>query len=324
MKAIRIHHYGGPEVLTYEEVDRPSAGDDQVLVEVRAAAVNPIDVAVREDRFPTPLAPPKIIGSDGAGVVVETGSGVDGLQDGAEVMFTGLGVGRQGSYAEYAVVHKAQAVAKPEQLSFEAAAAMGLVFPTAYYGLVERADVRDGETVLVQGAAGGVGGAAVQLAHALGARVIAVVSDPADGGRVGGLGAAEVIDRHQQDVAAEARRLTDGDGVDVVIEIATTDNLTTDLDAVAKGGRIVCIGQGPGATVELPVGKAIGVDATVLFSSSSNAGRAGMARMLGEIAGMAAEGRVTPVIGATLPLAEARRAHELLAAHHYGKIVLVP
>jgi len=324
MRAIRIHEYGGPEVLTCEEIDTPVPGDDELLVEVKAAAVNPIDVAVRENRFPTPLALPKTIGSDGAGVVAECGPGAGELARGTEVMFTGLGVGRQGSYAEYAVIHRSQAVVKPAELGFEQAAAMGLVFPTAYYGLVERAGLRDGETVLVQGAAGGVGGAAVQLAHALGARVIAVVSDPADGERVVELGAGEIVDRHEQDVAAEARRLTDGRGVDVIIEIATTENLRADLGTIAKGGRVVCIGQGPGATVEVPVGEAIGIDATVLFSSSSNAGRAGMAGMLSEIAAMAADGRVSPVVGATLPLTDATRAHELLAEHHFGKIVLVP
>ncbi len=324
MKAVRIHEYGGPDALVYEEVERPAVADGRLLLEVRAAAVNPVDAAIREHRFATPLEPPRIIGSDGAGVVVEVGDGVDDIVPGDEVLFTGLGVGSQGSYAELAVIAAVQAVPKPPSMSFEEAAAMGLVFPTAYYGLTRRAHLREGETVLVQGAAGGVGSAAVQLARALGGTVIAVVSSAADADRVRDLGAESTIDRHHEDVAAQARQLTGDRGVDVIIEIATTENLGTDLEAIARGGRIVCIGQGQGESVSVPVAPAIAVDAGILFMSSSNAGRAGMAEMLREIGAMVEEGLVRPVVGATLPLAEARRAHELLAGDHFGKIVLVP
>lgn len=324
MKAVRIHEYGGPEVLVYEEVDRPPAAEGRVLVEIRAAAVNPVDAAIREHRFPTPLQPPRIIGSDGAGVVAEVGPGVEGIEPGDEVLFTGLGVGSQGSYAELALIAPVQAVPKPPSLSFEEAAALGLVFPTAYYGLARRAHLQHGETVLVQGAAGGVGTAAVQLARALGGTVIGVVSSPGDAERVRDLGAQSTIDRRRDDVAAEARKLTADRGVDVVIEISTTENMHVDLAAIAKGGRIVCIGQGPGEAVSIPASPAMAVDASVLFMSSGNAGRAGTADMLREIAGLIADGIVRPVVGATLPLAEARRAHEMLAGEHFGKIVLVP
>ena len=183
MRAMRIHEHGGPDVLAYEEVERPVPGTGRAPVEVRAAAVNPIDVAIRENRFATPLEPPRIIGSDGAGIVVEVGGGVDDIAVGDEVLFTGLGVGSQGSYAELAVIAAVQAVPKPPSVSFEEAAAMGLVFPTAYYGLTRRAHLREGETVLVQGAAGGIGSAAVQLARALGGTVIAIVSSAADADR---------------------------------------------------------------------------------------------------------------------------------------------
>lgn len=324
MKAVRIHSYGGPEVLIHEDVEPPQAAEGRVLVRVKAAAVNPVDVAIREHRFPTPLEPPRIIGSDGAGVVEEVGPGVEGVSPGDEVVFTGLGVGTQGSYAELTTIAAVQAVPKPSSVSFEEAAAMGLVFPTALYGLDRRAHLREGETVLVQGAAGGIGSAAVQLARAMGAGVIGVVSSAADADRVRSLGAQSAVDRHHSDVAEEARRLTDDRGVDVVLEIATTENMATDLAAIAKGGRIVCIGQGPGDDVAVPVARAVALDATILFASSSNAGRAGMAQMLREVGELVERGAVQPVVGATLPLAEARRAHEMLAGHHFGKIVLVP
>ena len=324
MKAVRIHSYGGPEVLVYEEVDTPTPGAGQVLVRVAAASVNPIDVAVRENRFPTPKQPPKTIGSDGAGSVVAVADDVSDVAVGDEVFFNGLGVGSEGSYAEYAVLAAAQAVPKPTNLTFVEAAAMGLVFPTAYYGLVNRGQLQEGETVLVQGAGGGVGSAAVQIAKALGARVIAIVGNQSTAAMVHELGTDEVIDRKTQDVAAEAKRLTDGHGVDLVLELVVSENLATDIATIGKGGRIVCIGAGARPDVALPMGAALAVDATLLFLSLNNAGRAGVANIMREIAKLSAEGRVKAVVGATLPLSEARRAHEMLAGEHIGKIVLVP
>jgi NADPH2:quinone reductase len=324
MRAVRIHEYGGPEVLVCEEIDRPSPGPGQVLVRILAASVNPIDVAVREDRFPTPRTPPKTIGSDGAGVVEALGSDVHGVAIGDEVLFTGLGVGSEGSYAEYALIAEAQAVPKPAELSFPEAAAFGLAFATAYYALVRRAALRPGETILIQGAAGGVGTASVQLAKALGARVIASVGGSDDAAFVRGLGADETIDYKTEDVAARARELSGGDGVNVVHELHVSANLETDLRAIARGGRIVATGQGPRPEVSIPIGAALSVDASLLFMSTSNAGRAGVAEILGEVSKLVAEGRVKPVIGGTFTLEEARAAHEALAGHHQGKIVLLP
>jgi len=324
VKAIRIHEYGGPEVLVFEEVPKPEAGDGRVLVRVEAASVNPVDVSVREDRFPTPKDPPKILGSDGAGVVEAVGPGVAAVAPGDEVFFSGLGVGSEGSYAEYATIAEAQAVPKPPQLSFVEAAAIGMAFPAAYYGLVTRGDVREGETVLVQGGGGGVGSAAIQLAKARGARVLTTVTGDAARRLVLELGADAVVDYAEQDVAAEVERLTDGRGPDLIHELVISENLAADVEMVTKGGRIVCTGQGPRPEASLPIGPAIAKDATLLFMNLNNAGRAGIARIAAEIAGMAAEGVVRPVVGETLPLSEARTAHELLEGEHVGKIVLLP
>ncbi len=324
MKAVRIHEFGGPEVLRYEDVATPAPGPGQVLVRVRAAAVNPIDVAVRRDSFPTPKQPPKTLGSDGAGIVETVGSGVEGVAPGDEVFFTGLGIGSEGSYAEYALIAPVQAVRKPAGSSFEEAAALGLSFATAWYGLVRRAALAAGETVLVQGAGGGVGSAAVQLAHARGARVLATVDSAADGERVRSLGADETIDRHALDVSAEVARLTGGKGVEVIVELILSANLAADLGMIARGGRIVGIGGGPEPTVTFPTGPAIAVDASLLFASSSNAGRAGTAEVLAEVARLVTEDKLRPVVGHVLPLSRAREAHELLEGHHFGKIVLVP
>lgn len=324
MKAVRIHEYGGPEVLVYEDVPDPEPGSRQVLVRVEAATVNPVDVAVREDRFPTPKQPPKILGSDGAGVVERIGTEVTVCQVGDEVIFSGLGVGSEGSYAEYALIAEAQAVPKPSSLSFIDAAALGMVFPTAYYALVTRGELQQGETVLVQGGAGGVGSAAIQIAKALGARVLTTVSGAEAADLVRGIGADEVIDYKREDVVARVAELTDGRGVDLVHELVISANLPSDLGVIAKGGRIVCTGQGPRPDVALPIGPALAKDATLLFMSLNNAGRAGVAAITREVAEMAAAGRVRAVVGETLPLREARRAHELLEGAHVGKIVLQP
>jgi NADPH2:quinone reductase len=324
MKAIRIHEYGGPDVLVYEEVDTPRPGPSQVLLHLRAIGVNPVDAAVRSNRFPTPIEPPRIIGSDGAGVVTAVGPDVTAVARGDEVLFTGLGIGSQGSYADYAVIAETQAVVKPPSLSFQEAAAMSLVFPTAHYALVRRARLEPGETVLVQGGAGGVGSAAVQIARALGARVLATVSTEEDAHAVQELGAEHALVRTVVDVGAEVKRLTDGRGANVVVEPSAAENMAVDLAALAKGGRIVVVGTGGTGQLTVPAGGAGGLDAGLLFMSSSNAGRAGTAQILAELAAMAAAGTVRAVIGTVLPLAEARRAHELLQEHHFGKIVLVP
>ncbi len=324
MKAVRIHEYGGPEVLVYEEVPTPEPGPSQILVRVAAATVNPVDVSVREDRFPTPKQPPKTLGSDGAGVVERVGEGIDSVRPGDRVAFSGLGIGSEGSYAEYALIAETQVVHLPEGLSFVDAAAIGMAFPAAYYALVTRGALREGETVLVQGASGGVGSASVQLAKALGARVLATASGPGAADLVLGLGAEAVIDFRTEDVAARVLELTDDKGVDLVHELVLSVNLPLDVKLVAKGGRIVGTGQGPGPDATVPIGAALSKDVSVLFMNLNNAGRAGIAAIAAEIAAMAAEGKVRPVIGTELPLSEARHAHELLAGDHLGKIVLIP
>jgi NADPH:quinone reductase len=324
VKAVRIHKYGGPEVLVYEDVPDAQPKPNQVLVRVMAATVNPVDVSVRENRFPTPKEPPKIIGTDGAGVVEQAGSEVTEVRAGDEVFFSGIGIGSEGSYAEYAVIAEAQAVAKPSGLTFAQAAALGMVFPAAYYGLVTRGALKPGESVLVQGASGGVGSASVQIAKALGGHVLATVAGQEAGRLVRELGADEVIDYKTEDVVARTLQLTEGKGVDLVHEMVISANLATDVRLVAKRGRIVCTGQGPAPQATIPISEAIAKDANLLFMNLSNAGRAGVADIARQIAQMAVEGKVRPVIGETLPLSEARRAHELLAGPHLGKIVLVP
>ena len=325
MRAVRIHEYGGPEVLVYEEAGTPAPGPGQVLVQVKAAAVNQVDAAIRRNAFPTPKGLPRIPGSDGAGVVEAVGPGVDSPRPGEPVFFTGLGISVDGSYAEYAVLPAAvMAVPKPDSVSFEEAASLGLAFSAAWYALVRRGALSEGETVLVQGGAGGVGSAAVQLARALGARVFATVVYATDVAGVLELGAEACIDATAADVTAEIERLTDGRRVDLVLELVASENLATDVGLIVRSGRVVVLGAGPEPTVTVPTGAAIAVDADLRFANAGNAGRAGTAETLGEVAGLVDAGKLKPVVGHVLPLEQARRAHELLDGHHFGKIVLVP
>ena len=285
--------------------------------------MNPIDVSVRADRFPTPKQPPKTIGSDGAGVVTETGSEVTTVAVGDEVMFTGLGIGSEGSYAEYAVIAEAQAVAKPAALSFEQAAAMGLVFPTAHYALVRRAARAAGRDRPRPGRRR----RRRQRRRADRPRPRRTrAGDGLTRGRRAGRWRSWAPNGRSSgnavDVAAEVRRLTEDRGADVVIDPPRRTTWRSTSRPWRRAAASSSSAAAPAAQASLPIGPAGGIDAGLLFMSSSNAGRAGTARTLAELAAMAAAGSLRAVIGAVLPLAEARRAHELLEQHHFGKIVL--
>lgn len=237
MRAICMERYGEPEVLVEREVPRPRPGPGELLVRVRATSVNPLDATLRR----TPgygLEPPAILGADAAGEVCAIGSGVRHLRPGDEVFYTTeLGMGRAGTYAQYHVVPATLVARKPAHLSHEAAAAIPLAGAAAWQGLVERARIRPGETVLVHGAAGGVGSFAVQIAVAAGCRVLATC------GRynalmVRHLGAERAIDYRAEDFVEIARGLTEG-GVDVVLDTQGGMVLQRSLEALAPNGRVV-------------------------------------------------------------------------------------
>ena len=325
MKAVRIHEYGGPEVLVYEEVPRPEPKPNQVLVRVEAASVNQNDIAVRENRFPTPKDPPKIIGTDGAGVVEEAGAEVASVKPGDEVLFSGIGIGSEGSYAEYVVLTEAQAVPKPAGLELRRRRRPR---PRLPHRLLRPRQPRRTCRPARRSSSREPPAASVRRRSSsprrFGARVIGTVAGEREAELVRGLGADETVDYKTQDVVAEVKRLTGDKGADLVHELVISANLGKDIQMIAKGGRIVCTGQGPSPTVEVQIGAALARDATLLFMSTNNAGRAGVTEITRTVAEMMSDGRVKAVVGATLPLREARRAHELLAGDHVGKIVLLP
>jgi NADPH:quinone reductase-like Zn-dependent oxidoreductase len=325
MKAIRIHEDGGPEVLRYEDVPDPEPAAGEVLVELRAASVNHLDIWVRMGLPSVPK--PRILGADGAGVVAGLGDGVNGFAEGDRVVInpgiehgariTVIGEHTDGTHCERIAVPAENVFPLDDSLSFEEAAAFPLVFLTAWRMLVTRARVRLGEDVLVWAAGSGVGMAAIQIAKLHGARVIATAGSDDKLQKARGLGADEVINHHGEDVVARVKALTGKRGVDVVIEHVGEATWERSILALAPGGRLVTCGAttGPNGKTELRyvfskqlslMGSYMGSKAELLLAAPHFFAR-----------------RLRPVVHEVLPLAEARRAHEAMeASKHFGKLVL--
>src|SRR5436190_23534748 len=235
VKAIRIHADGGPDVLRYEDAPDPSPGNGEVLVRLRAAALNHIDLWIRKGQPSVPK--PRILGSDGAGERVDTGERVvinPGLEDGRLI----VGEHTDGTDAELIAVPEDYVVPIPDELPFEEAAAFPLVFETAYRMLVTKAQLREGEWVLVWGIGGGVATASLAIAKALGARVLVTSSSDAKLERARELGADAVVNHASGDVAAAVKEETGGAGVDVVVEHVGEATWKTSLAVVRPGGRV--------------------------------------------------------------------------------------
>src|SRR5438094_642266 len=240
MKAIRVHEFGGPEVLRLEEVPTPRPGAGQILIRMHAIGVNPVETYIRAGTYAYKPALPYTPGNEGAGIVEEIGSDVNEVKPGDRV-YTARSA--SGTYAEFAVCTTEQVHRLPANVSFAQGAAMGTAYATAYRGLFQRADAKPGETVLVHGASGGVGTAAVQMARARGLRVFGTAGT--DNGRklAREQGAQEVFDHHAPDHFEQIMKATGGRGVDVIVELLANVNLGKDLTILAKGGRVVVIGS---------------------------------------------------------------------------------
>ena len=324
MKAIRVHEYGGPAVMKLEEVPDPIAGPGEVVVRVRAAGVNPVDAYIHSGTYARKPPLPYTPGQDGAGDVESVGTGVTGLKAGDRVYICGVGntIAGAGTYAERALCIPGQLHPLPERVSFGQGAALGVPYCTAYRALFQRANAKPGETVLVHGATGGVGIAAVELAHARGLTVIG------SGGTEAGLtvvrehGADFVVNHRAPAYADEIMKATGGRGVQLIIEMAAHVNLDRDLSLLAKHGRVVVVGN-RGKT-EIDARQAMGRDAAILGMTLFNVPEAEFVEIhAGIIAGLT-NGTLNPVVGREIPLAEAPRAHAaVMEPGALGKIVLV-
>jgi zinc-binding alcohol dehydrogenase/oxidoreductase len=324
MKAIRIHEDGGPEVLRYEDVPDPIPRAGEVLIRLRAAALNHLDLWVRQGRPSVPK--PRILGADGAGVVEALGDGGDAFARGDHVVINpGLAHGRRivvlgehtdGTHAELVVVPAESVYPLADGLTFEEAAAFPLVFLTAYRMLATKARVKEGEWVLVWGAGGGVGTAAVTIARALGARTIAVSSSDAKLERLRELGADATLSHGAQDVAAEVRELTGG-GADVVIEHVGEATWQASLQAARPAGRIVVCGATSGPNPPASLHRIWWKELTVYGSTM------GTKEDFERAYELVRSGRARPVVDRVFPLSEARAAHEHLErGDQLGKVVL--
>ncbi len=324
MKAVRIHEDGGPDVLRYEDAPDPEPGPGDVVVRLRAASLNHLDVWVRKG---LPSAPkPRILGADGAGVVAALGRDVSGLAIGDRVVInpgvivdgrmTVIGEHRDGTHAELVAVPATNVYPLPGRLSFEEAAAFPLVFETAYRMLVTKARLAPGEWVLVWGIGGGVATAALEIAKALGAHVIATSSSDAKLQRAAELGADAVVNHATGDVERAVREATEGRGADVVVETVGEATWRTSLDAVRHEGRVVVCGATSGPSPPAALHRVWWKELVVLGSTmGSRADFEGAYELV-------ASGRDRPIVDEIFALADARAAHERLeAGEQLGKIV---
>lgn len=324
MKAIRVHKPGEPDVLQYEDAPDPQVGPGQVLIRVRAAGVNPVDTYIRAGRYAQMPAMPYIPGGDAAGVVEVVGKEVKTLKPGDRV-YTAGGNARllNGCYAELVACDADLACPLPSSVTFSQGAAVGVVYATATRALHHKAHAIPGETVLIHGASGGVGLAAVQLARAHGLRIIGTAGSERGRQLVREQGAHYILDHTKADYLDDVMRMTDGRGANVILEMLANVNLAKDLTVVAKFGRIVVIGNR--GTVEINARDAMTRDATVHGMALWNSSDRELASIHAAIGAGLAGGVLKPVVGTELPLREAAKAHvQVLAPGAYGKIVLIP
>ncbi len=340
MKAVFFHEHGGLEVLQYGDLPTPEPGAGEVLVRLRAAALNRLDLWVREGWPGIRLTYPHILGADGAGEVAAVGAGVTRWQVGDRVVINPnigcgkcefclagqdnlcehwqlLGETRAGTYAEYVVVPEANLMALPEGFGYREAAAAALVFQTAWHSLITRGGLRPGEWVLVVGASGGVNTASIQIAKLAGCRVLVVGSNARKLALAESLGADFLIDRSQTDNwAKEVYRLTGKRGVDVVVDnVGTTFPLS--FKAARKGGRILTVGNTGGPKFQIDNRYIFGKHLSVVGSTMSPQ------KDFREVMRLVFAGKLKPVLDKTFPLAEARAAQERLArGEQLGKITL--
>jgi NADPH2:quinone reductase len=320
MKAIRVHQFGEPDAMRLEEVEDPKPGPGQVVVRVRAAGVNPVDTYIRAGLYANKPPLPYTPGIDAAGIVESVGEKVGGVTVGDRVYTAGT---ISGTYAELALCEAARVHPLPKQVTFAQGAGMNIPYATAYRALFGCARAVPGEMILVHGASGGVGIAAVQLARTAGMTVIG--TGGSDRGRqlIKEQGAHHVLDHRAPDYLAQAMKLTKGRGMDVIVEMLANVNLKKDLGILAQGGRVVIIGSR--GTVEIDPRDAMSRDASIIGMLLFNVSEREAATIHAALHAGLEKGKLRPVVGKEYRLADAPRAHEaVMEPGAYGKIVLVP
>jgi NADPH2:quinone reductase len=320
MKAIRVHQFGGPEVLKLDEIPTPKPAAGQVLVRVQAAGVNPYDTYMRSGTYAIKPPLPYTPGSDAAGTVEAVGDGVRAAKPGDRV-YTAKTV--SGAYAEYALALEEQVHPLPQKISFTQGSGVWVPYGTAYFALHHSAEARAGETVLIHGASGGVGCAAAQMAHAMGLTVFGTAGTQKGLDLARREGAHQVFDHSKSGYQEEILQATGGRGVDLILEMLANVNLAHDLKLLAPRGRVIVIGNRGEITINPRdlMGRRGSIRGFTLWAITP-AEEADI--HAGLMAGLE-NGTLRPVVGKELPLAEAARAHkEVLEPGAHGKIALVP
>jgi NADPH2:quinone reductase len=317
MKAIRVHQFGGPEVLKWEDVPEPHPSPTQVLIRARAIGVNPVETYIRSGANPK-LAFPYTPGSDAAGEVVAWGNAAGKWTAGMRVYTSGT---LTGAYAEMVLCEAATVHPLPEKLSFSQGAAINVPFATAWRALFQRARLEAGETVLIHGGSGGVGTAAIQLARYAGLKIFSTAGTPEGEKLLTQLGAHHVLNHRKPDYLAEIMAITEGRGVNAILEMLSNVNLGQDLRLLAQRGRVVVIGSR--GKVEIDARDLMIREAEVRAMLLSNATPQEKAVIHAALAAAFASGTVAPIIGTEMPLSEAARAHEqIMKPGAHGKIIL--
>jgi len=320
MKAIVVHEFGGPEVLSYEEVPTPKSAAGQVLVRIHGVGVNPYDTYMRNGTYAVKPPLPYTPGSDGAGVVEAVGSGVTKVKPGDRVYVAKTVTG---AYAEYAIALENQVHPLPAKASFAQGAGVWVPYGTAYHALFHSTQARAAETVLIHGASGGVGIAGIQFARAMGLHVLGTASSQKGLDLAMREGAHKVFNHGKPGYLEEITKATGDRGVDIVLEMLANVNLANDMKLLATNGRIIVIGNRGEITInprDLMVRRGV-IRAFTLWAVTETEE---IAIHAGIIAGLES-GTLRPVVGKELPLAEAARAHkEILEPGAAGKIVLIP
>jgi len=320
MKAIVVHEFGAPEVLKLEEVPRPQPAAGQVLVRIHAAGVNPYDTYMRAGTYAVKPPLPYTPGSDGAGVIEAVGAGVKKVKPGDRV-YTARTV--SGAYAEYALALEDQVHSLPARIDFTQGAGVWVPYGTAYHALFHSAEAHASETVLVHGASGGVGTAALQIARGMGLMIFGTAGTSKGLELAKREGAHQVFDHSKPGYTDEIMKATGGRGVDIVLEMLANVNLSADLKLLALNGRVIIIGNRGEITINprdlmLRRSSARGFTLWAITPAEEADIHAGL------IAGLE-NGTLRPVVGKQLPLSEAARAHkEILEPGAAGKMVLIP
>ena len=320
MKAIIVREFGAPEVMRLEDAPVPEPSENQILVRIYAAGVNPVDAYIRTGTHAQKPNLPYTPGKDAAGIVEKVGAGVKNFEPGERVLTADT---LTGTYAEFCLCEERHLVKLPENVSFEQGAGVFVPYATACRALFFKARAEAGETVLVHGASGGVGTAAIQWAKNAGLKVIGTASSEEGKRLVAEQGADYVLDHSTENYFEEILEITGGRGVEIILEMLANANLQKDFQGLAKYGRIVVIGNR--GTLEFNPRLAMTKDATIYGISLFNAPESELAEIRRMIHDGLKQGFLKPFVGKTFPLAEAPRAHHaVLEEKAFGKIVLKP